>query len=96
MAVCLAVEGQPGRRRREPCGSYVVNRGVRLSGLDHIQVGAIQNGRRYTVCLHYGAGTNLYQPEPNAAGLNGGTFTGWYWRGECVGNEDQWRDIGPA
>jgi hypothetical protein len=77
-------------------GGYVVNRGVAYRGLDHIQVRAVQSGYRYTVCLHYGAGTNIYQPEPNAAGLGSGYITGWTWRGECTGSEDEWQYVGPA
>jgi hypothetical protein len=79
-------------------GGYVVNRGVRYPGLDHIQVTAIQHTppHRYTICLHYGAGTDFYSIDPNAAGWGSGYIEGWRWRGECGANEDDWQYVGPA
>jgi len=79
-------------------GGYVVNRGVRYPGLDHIQVTAIQHTppHRYTICLHYGAGTDFYSIDPNAAGWGSGYIENWRWRGECGANEDDWQYVGPA
>jgi hypothetical protein len=78
-------------------GGYVVNRGVAYPGLDHIQLRTVWSGGRWTICLHYGSSPVFTQPDPTAGRLSGGeVVTGWTWRGECTGNEDYWRYVGPA
>jgi hypothetical protein len=78
-----------------PNGGFVYNNGVRLPGLDHIQViTRTPEGNRWTICLHYGRTPVFAQPEPTAGTLVAGErVLSWRWRGECVGNEDSWHII---
>jgi hypothetical protein len=76
-----------------PSGGYVWNHGVRSPGLDHIQLFTTWSGSNWTICLHYGPQTAA-QPDPTIGYLQPTeVVTSWYWRGECVGNEDYWRRV---
>jgi hypothetical protein len=78
-----------------PRDGFVWNNGVRMPGVDHIQVVTrTPEGNRWTICLHYGRTPTFGQPEPTAGTLVAGErVLSWRWRGECVGNEDSWHII---
>lgn len=74
-------------------GASVWNNGYRYPGADHIQLFTRRIGRTFTICLHYGPATYL-QPDPTVGNLfSDEVATSWYWRGECVGNEDNWHMV---
>lgn len=76
-----------------PNGGYVWNNGVRYPGLDHIQLYTYDPdpGVTWTICLHYGRQPVFVWPNQTAGGVEPGDFViGWFWRGECQG-DDHWR-----
>lgn len=76
-------------------GGYVWNNGVRYPGLDHIQLYTSYGGTTLTICLHYGRSPVFVQPDPTAGALfDGEAVTSWRWRGECIGDEDEWHVVG--
>lgn len=89
--------GNTGNISISASNGRVWNHGRAFPGLDHIQLRTRYSGARWTICLHYGNTQTGAQPDPTVAFLsNGEVVTGWTWRGECVGNEDEWQYVGPA
>ena len=79
--------------RLAPGGGHVWNNGVRLPGLDHINLTVEAFGARYAICLHYGRWT-LSEPDPTVAILwDQAVVTGWRWRGECAESEENWHQF---